>query len=240
MGKRLIAAIALLSAIAAAVGAQTYKAAIVQVSTSETFKSLLMAIGEEMKVTFDAQIAPGARTTFLIENKQVDVVMPSTALKAAAEIAALKYDYSTDTIYKNAYVLYTNKGKPIDIAELKKGNPKGYKIETGGANLTLFGFTALPSTSADGSMKKVDAGAIDGYLFSQTTSDAALKAAGVKNIKRQLYDYYDLVFLLQKGSRGGPLDKLISAGIAKLKANGRFDKIIGDVAKSGQYVDWQP
>ena len=37
------------------------------------------------------------------------------------------------------------------------------------------------------------------------------------NVKRQLYDIYDIVFVLQKGTKGSDADKFISEAIKKLK-----------------------
>jgi polar amino acid transport system substrate-binding protein len=240
MKKKFFISLVLGLSLCLAAGAQTYKVAIVQVSTSESFKQLVLAIGEVMKVNFEVQIVPGTRAAYLVENKQVDIGMPVLGMRDPAKVAALGYDYATSSIYRNSFVLYTNKAKAVDIAELKKGNAKGYKIETGGSNVNQYEFPALPSTNAEASLKKVDAGSIDGYLYSQITADAALKATGLKTIRRQTYDDYDLVFMLQKGARGGALDKLITAGLAKLKADGRFDKIMGDIIKSARYVEWQP
>ena len=142
---------------------------------------------------------------------------------------ALNYDYSTAVMYKSSFVLFTNKSKPLDIADLKKGNTKGYKIETDISMVNQLDFTAIPSTNVEASLKKVAAGTIDGFVHSEATTDAVLKNMKVPTIKRQLYDQYDLVFPIQKGGKGGKVDKMLSDGIAKLKANGKFDQIMGDL-----------
>jgi hypothetical protein len=54
---------------------------------------------------------------------------------------------------------------------------------------------------------------IDGIILSQLTGDAIFKASGLKNIKRQLWYDYIRTFSLQKGARGGEIDKMLAEGI---------------------------
>jgi polar amino acid transport system substrate-binding protein len=230
----------IIAAIAFSAFAQAYKVAIVQVSTSESFKALVEAIGAATGAKFEIQVVPSARVAYLVENGQADLGLPLLGLRDPAKAAALAYDYASASIYKNAFVLYSSKSKPLDIAELKKGNPKGYKIESGGSNANQYEFTATLSPNVEGSLRKIDSGSIDGYIYSQISSDVVLKATGLKSVRRQLYSDYDLRFILRKGGKGGALDALLSEGMAKIKASGRFDAIMGDIVKAAKYSDWQP
>jgi polar amino acid transport system substrate-binding protein len=240
-GKLTMLAIASIMAIGAMpVAAQSYNVSVRQLATSDMYVSLIKAIGEEMKVSMKVQIVPGGRANYLIENKQADIVLPDLRIPDAAKRAQLKFDDSSVTMYNLSFVLYTNKDKSVDIADLKKGNTKGYKIETDVSQVNTFEFTGTPTTNLDASLKKVNDGTIDGFIFSQSTGDALLKKGGYKNVKRNFYGIYDMAFMLQKGKAGGDLDKLLTAGIAKLKANGKYDAIIGQAVKDGLYKDWQP
>ena len=49
--------------------AQSYKVAIGQLPTIESFKSLVKAIGEAAGATFDVQVVPNARALYLIGNQ---------------------------------------------------------------------------------------------------------------------------------------------------------------------------
>jgi polar amino acid transport system substrate-binding protein len=209
-------------------------------ATTETFKNYMLAIAEETNSTFEIQIVPAARALYLIENNQVDIAMPKTIIRIPSMVKDFKYDYSTALLPSSAYVLYTSKSKNITAAELKKGNPKGYNIETNSSLVDMFEFKAQPSTSIEASLKKVDTGTIDGYLYSQISTDAALKTLGLKNIKRQYYKDSELGFMIKKGTIGSPIDKILVDGTNKLKANGKFDKFMGDAIKQGKYDDWQP
>ncbi len=132
-----------------------------------------------------------------------------------------------------AFVLYSNKSKPIDIDNLRKGNSKGYKIETDGSIISLLGFKALPTTNIEGSFRKVDQGVIDGYIYSQLQ-------IGLKSIKRELFDSFNLIFAIPKGRKGGPADLMLVEGMKKIKANGKFDAIFGEMVTGGKYNPWQP
>jgi polar amino acid transport system substrate-binding protein len=241
--KRLIAAIALSAAFAALLSAATYQVAVPQLSplSTDTYKALITAILEATGNAANAQVKPFARCVYEIETKAVDIVSTMVALPDQKKWANLKYDYSTAEAVKIVFVLYTNKNKPIDPAELKKGNPKGYKLETDAAHLDHFGFPISASTSVDASLKKVDSGEIDGYIFSQSSADAALKRLGYANVRRQLFDTFSGTFLIPKGGRGGPVDALISDGLAKIKANGKYQEIVGQlIAGASKYLEWQP
>jgi len=208
---------------------------------TETYKQLIVAIIEATGNAAKVQVLPFARCIYLMETGQADVESTIVQLPDQKKWAALKYDYSTVTAVKVAFVLYTNKNKPIDVSDLKQGNPKGYKIETDSGHVNLFGFTAAPSTNIDGSLKKLDAGNIDAYLFAQGSTDAALKRLALKNISRQSFDTFNGVFMLTKGGRGGEIDKIVTDGMAKIKANGKYQQIMGGyIAGASNFVDWQP
>lgn len=145
----------------------------------------------------------------------------------------LKFDYSTATIFHVNFVLYTNKKNPVDIKKIKE-----YKIETEGAHIGYFDFPALPSSNIVSSLKKVDAGRIDGFIFADTASDPLVKQNNLKGVKRQLYKVFEVKIVLPKGQQGGDVDKMLSAAIDKLKKSGEFQKIMDPIDQ--KYNDWQP
>ncbi|OHE68788.1 MAG: hypothetical protein A2Z99_00355 [Treponema sp. GWB1_62_6] len=175
-----------------------------------------------------------------MEAAQVDIEVPNLLPKDVASQAALKFDASAAPLYELAFVLYTNKSKPIDVDNLRKGNSKGYKIETDGSIISLLGFKALPTTNIEGSFRKTDQGVIDGYIYSQLTADPVLRQIGLKSIKRELYDSFNLIFAIPKGRKGGPADLMLVEGMKKIKASGKFDAIFGEMVTGGKYNPWQP
>jgi hypothetical protein len=210
-----------------------------QLPISDPLSKLMTAMCEAMNVKIEIQVVPMARLTYLIETKQVDIALPMLRLKDPDQIKLLNYDYSTVIFDKSPFVLYTNKKKPVDIANLKNGNSMGYKIETDIGNIKLFGFTAQGSTNIEASLKKVNDGLIDGFLHSAVV-DPILQSLSLTNIKRQLYEYFDIGFALQKGGQGGPVDKFLTEGMKRLMDTGKFDQIMGFLIKQETYDDWQP
>jgi ABC-type amino acid transport substrate-binding protein len=208
--------------------------------TTQYYKDLFDAIAQQSGLKFDVQVVPPPRAGYLISNKQVDVQAPQLAPKDPDQLKAMGFDYGSIVLAKSAFVLFSNKAKPIDIAELKRGNPKKLVIETDGANVNQFGFVATVSTNITASLQKVNDGKIDGYIHSQTTTNPFAKKLDLKNSKRQLYEYYDLNYALPKGERGGALDKALSDAIKKLKDGGKYDQIMGKFIADAQYTDWQP
>jgi hypothetical protein len=240
--KRIALVVLAMASMAAGLLAQEYTVVVPQVSQTaiDVYSKTIQAIAEADGKKTSVQVLPFARAIYMMEAKQADIMSAIVQVPDQAKWAELKYDYSTNEFVKIAFVLYTNKNKPVTAAELKAGNPKGYKIETDAAHTGHFPF-ASGSSSIEGSLKKVDAGTIDGFIFSQGTTDGILKKAGLLNVKREYYATLNGVFVLQKGGRGGPIDKMIGSGLAKIKANGKYNEIVGAYAQAAaNYVEWQP
>jgi ABC-type amino acid transport substrate-binding protein len=239
--KRMLLAFALAAAVGSGLAAQaTYKVALYDVPTVQFYKDLFAEIEKVEGVKFDAQVLPLARADYLVSTGQVDIQAPHIKPKDPAALAALKFDFGGVTLFSYTFVLFSNKAKTIDIAELKKGNPKKYVIETDTANINLYGFAAAASNSVEASLQKVNEGKIDGYIHSQTTTDPYAKKMSLGNCKRSLFEQYDGTYTLPSGKAGGALDKLIIDAIKKMKASGKFDQIMGKLIAGQAYVDWQP
>lgn len=201
--------------------AQSYKVVIADIpNVAEGLKLRMTQLAEEMNVTFDIRLVPMARVAYMIESKQADIGFPIIYLKDQKKINKLNYDYASVVFTILNFNLYTNTAKPINIENLRKGDSGRYYIEADIANVDLLEFTAKPSTNVVGSLKKLNLGVIDGYVTAQQTGDPILDKLKFTNIKSQLLVRFDSGFLLQKGSKGGPIDKLLSEGVKKLIAKG--------------------
>jgi len=193
---------------------------------------LVKLIEKESGVTIHRDVVPFARSMDNVINRQVDFHMPLIMVPNADE-SKLPYDHSTETIFHVNFVLYTNKSKPLDASKLAS-----YKLETDRAHTQYFPFPIEPSANLESSLKKLDAGRIDGFIFADFASDPIIKQNSLKNIHRSLYKVFDVKIILQKGARGGEVDKLLSSAIQSLRKKGEYDKLIGPVDRS--YDDWQP
>ena len=199
------------------VHAQSYKVVIGDIpNVAEGLKTRMTQIADEMNVKFDIQLVPMARIVYLIEKKQADIGFPIIYLKDQNKIKKLNYDYASVVFTILDFNLYTNNTKPVDMTNLKKGNSGRYSIEADIGNINLLEFTALPSTNIEGSFIKLNRGEIDGYITAGQTGDQILAKLKFTNIKTQLYEKFDSGFLLQKGAKGGPIDKILSQGVRKL------------------------
>ncbi len=145
----------------------------------------------------------------------------------------LPYDLSTTNISKINFVIYSNKNNPISADSLE-----GKNLETDAAHTHLFPFEITPSTCASCSLKKVNAGRIDAFIFADSPSDIVIKKENFKNIRRSLYKRMDVKFVLPKGERGGAVDKFLTQYMQELRKNGAWQKYIYPYTRD--YDDWQP
>jgi polar amino acid transport system substrate-binding protein len=191
-------------------------------------KALAAASGDTIKY----QVVPFKRSMAAVIDGKVDFHMPLIQNPNIPE-AKLPYDHSTATIFHVNFVLFSNKSKPLDMKNLGK-----YKIDTDAAHVAYFPFKTNPSSNLESSLKKLNAGRIDGFIFADVASDPIVKKLKLSNLKRQLYKRFDVKIILPKGGKGGPTDQMISAAIGKMKKNGQFEKIMGVL--DTPYNDWQP
>jgi polar amino acid transport system substrate-binding protein len=239
----LAAALALAATAFLAVSATEYKVAVPQLAPASTaaYSSLIKAVLEAEGNTASVEVMPFARCLYLMENRQADILSSIVAVPDKAQWPKLKWDYATVETIKIVFVLYSNKDKPVTVAEIKKGNPRKLKLETDAGHVDHFNFPLDGSSNFGASLQKVANGQIDGFLFSQASGDTALKQLALKNIKREYYDTWSGVFVIAKGTRGGAIDKMLSSGMEKIKKNGKYQEIMGKlVAGASTYIDWQP
>jgi len=238
-----ITSCALALLLSARASAQEYKVVIPQVSpaTIEVYKKLSTAIIEAGGAKASIEVVPFARAVYSVENNTADLLLLASANPDPAKVAALKADYSTADLFPLVFVLYANKGKAVDATALRRGNSENLIVETDSAHVEYFPFKTVGSTSMDSSLQKLALGRIDAFVFAQPSTDAALKRLGIKNVTRQLYGQFMTKVILQKGARGGALDKVISAGLEKIKANGKWDELMQQYLQgASKYIEWQP
>lgn len=187
------------------------------------------AIQKASGKSIDYQVVPFARSMNAVETSQVDFHMP---LIEPIDAKGIKFTLSKETIFHVNFVLYSNKNKPVDPSNLD-----GKVIETDIAHIPYFPFKVVGSSSIEASLKKLDAGRIDGFIFADDATDSVLKQLGIKSIKRQLYKRFDVkVILPPKGFEA--TDKSLTETIGKLRSSGEYNKIMGVIDHA--YNDWQP
>lgn len=178
------------------------------------------------------QVVPFSRSISDAEEKRVDFHMPLIQLPGA-ETGTDKFDYSTEIIFHVNFILYSSKKLNINPQNVAQ-----FRVETDAAHIKYFNFPIVPSFTIEGSLKKVDAGRTDAFIFADFASDPVVKQNKLSNIKRQLYKRFNVRIVLPKGQRGGATDKFLSNAIGKLRATGEFNKIMDQI--DYQFNAWQP
>ena len=194
---------------------------------------LAKALAADSGKQFDIAVVPFARSMNNVKTGKADFHMPLIAIPDV-DMSTLPYDYSTETIFHVNFVLYTKKGSGITKEKLKS---QGVKVETDIAHVPYFDFKIAGSASLEQSLKKVNAGRIDAFIFADFASDHLIKKNGLTNIKRELFKVYDVKIILPKGGKGGSTDKFLSDTIKSMRDKGEFDKIMSAIDKP--YDNWQ-
>lgn len=146
----------------------------------------------------------------------------------------LGFAYSTDNIWDVIFALYTNKSnKNINIHNLNK-----YKIETDAGHVNFFNFKVEPSSCIECSLKKVDMGRIDGYIFAAMESDSIIKKNNLKNLRSVAFKTFEGKFVLPLGAKGKRADALLHLAFERTRQNGDFDRILGQIIN--YYKNWKP
>jgi len=196
---------------------------------------LVKAMAEEYKggrITWE--VWPPARAMDNVEKGKADFEMPQLVPPNISP-DKLPFMFSTEKIFRVVFVLYTNKNnKDINPANVSK-----YKIDIMQGMEGLFDFKATSSPDIGSSLKKVDIGRIDGFIFAMPEGDAVLKKADLKNIKRLEYAKYDAKIVLNKSVQGKEVDKILTDLIGKLKTNGKYQRIMAPILNQ-KFDPWQP
>ena len=160
----------------------------------------------------DIQVVPFNRSIRDVIEGKADFHMPLIK-NDIVDLNKLEYTYAKPVLWHVNFVLYTNKDKPIDKSKLKD-----YKIETDLAHVSYFDFPVKGSTRIDSSLKKVNAGRIDGFIFADFAADPIIKKEGLKNVHRELYKVFDSCMVLPKGEKGKATDVFLTETIEKMRA----------------------
>lgn len=187
---------------------------------------------KEGKITWD--VVPFPRSLDNVEKGRADLHMPYITPPNPQRIP---FQYSSDVIFKVIFTLYTNKSNK----EINSKNLTKYKVETDEGckyilDSTIPNITGSPSIES--SLQKVDKGRIDAWLFAMPESDMALKKLDLKNVKRSEYRKFDVKALLPLGEKGKEVDKIYADLIKKLKASGKYQKIMAPILDQ-KFENWQ-
>lgn len=169
----------------------------------------------------ELQVVPFQRSMNDVQERKVDFHMPLIQLPGSGT-GTSDFDYSTETIFHVNFVLYSAKGRGV-----KPENASRFKVETDQAHVAYFDFPIAPSSNLEASLKKVNAGRIDAFIFADMAADPLVAKNGLTDIERQLYKRFSVRVVLPKGEHGGATDQFLSDAIGKLRASGEMERIMG-------------
>ena len=146
----------------------------------------------------------------------------------------LNYRYSDASIFNVTFVLYTNRAnKKINLKNLQDFN-----VESDVAGIRFMGFPAKASSCIECSLKKVNEGRIDGYIFAGLECDQFVDKDHLSNIKSAVFHKYDVRFTLPLGKKGDETNEILTKIVNRTKKNGDFHKILGVI--NDYYKNWKP
>lgn len=191
-------------------------------------KAMAKAEGINIKI----KVEPFARSLDSLKKGKVDFQLPFSEMPPE-KAKEMSIAFSTETIFHVNFILYSNIGQKVTLGNLSK-----LKIETDRAHLNYFDFPVIGSSCIPCSLKKVDKGRIDGYIFADAPSDPVVKSLKLSKIRRQLFKVFNVKMTISPGKRGKEVDKILSSAIAKIRANGMLAKTVGKLEHP--YNNWQP
>jgi polar amino acid transport system substrate-binding protein len=201
------------------------------VITPALVEALRIAFAKLPDLSVEFMTLPFARSMAAIAAGRADLHVP---IIRPPSTDGLEWAPTAATIYRVPFVIYTNKAAPIDLHNLAK-----YRIETDVAHTGYFDIPVAGGASTESSLRKVDSGRIDGYIFAANAVDPLVEALGLKNIHRDFYKIFDVCGVLPKGGGGGSVDRLLTAAMQEAAGDAEFKAAIQKVL-SGYRGDWQP
>ena len=186
-------------------------------------KNIANELASQLNRQIEILIVPFGHSFEYIKSGRVDFHLPLIKVNKKNNTP---FVYSDATLYHVNFVLYLN--DRVNLSELDLGN---LTIETERSHQEYFSFPTTASTCILCSLKRVQLGLIDGYLFADSSTDPVLVKyrTELPNISRKLYQTFEVKVIFPKTKQGYKLNKKISAAIESLKNSGRLAELLIDV-----------
>lgn len=166
-----------------------------------------------------------------LENGSADAHLP---IIDSPFVSDLPFAFASEPIGRVVFVLYTPANKPApQLDKLKALN-----IEVSEGQEQMFADRFNPSNSMADSLRRVDAGELDGFVMEQEAADSYIRQTGLNNIRRQAYHTFTSRIAIHKGADTAELEATFSRLFKEVKGSEGFQKHLHRI--HGAYVDWQP
>jgi len=196
------------------------------------YVDLVRALDRVTGSTTKIRVVPFQRSITFLINGDADYHIPLIETPGI-DPKSLPYAFSTATLFQVAFVLYSNKNKPLEVNNLGK-----YNIVTDTAHTGFFPFPVKGENCLSCAIRMVNSGRIDGFIFAQNEIDPFIKKFGLNNVHRQLYKNFNVKVLIPKGTQGKAIDNYFSSGMRILKERGEYKKLLAPILSP--YQEWQP
>jgi polar amino acid transport system substrate-binding protein len=205
---RLFTVVFLFAAIPAS--AETFRISLAQQLIDPAMRVQLQLLEEAVPGTkFDITARPFARSVQAAIAGEADAHLP---IIRVPDRDNAPFRYATANIGTTTFFLYTNAIKPLDRTRLGQ-----YRIEVSAAHADLFSFPVVPTTFLEGSLRKVAAGRIDGYIDAGVVADEELARLGLTTLHREFYRRFDVTFLIAPTDGGTRFDRYLSSVIEQVR-----------------------
>ena len=179
-------------------------------------KAIAGKLGREVEVIH----VPFGHSLEYVKSGKVDFHLPLIKPK---EVKKFPYIYSDATIYHVNFVLYLHKD-----SKYRQGKYSHLSIETERSHQAYIPFKTKASTCILCSLRRVQMGLIDGYLFADTSTDPVLleNKAELSDVIRKLYQVYEVKVIFPKTRGGNKLNKQVSVAIDSMRNNGKLAELL--------------
>ncbi len=192
----------------------------------------MQKVYKEGKITYE--VLPFRRSLEMVIAGHGDIHVPILKDPSKTE-KELGFAYSESNIWDVIFALYTNKSNK----EISAKNVKNYNVETEGSTVQFFQKESLKSsTCIDCSLKRVNSGKIDGFVFAAKECDDIISKNKLNNIERSVFREFEGKFVLHLGPQKDEVDKILTKIVEKTKETGDYQKTIGQINK--YYETWKP
>ncbi len=183
------------------------------------------------KITYE--VVPFNRSIHMVTSGQADIHVPILKIPGKTD-AELGYSHSSENIWNVVFALYTHK----DRKDITPETAKNFDVETDAAHVPFFNFAIKSSTCASCSLKRVNNGKTDGFIYASQQCDAIIAGENLKNLKSTKYQTFEGKFVLPMGEKRKEIDKILTDIVKETKANGDYDRTIGKI--DSYYRNWKP
>ncbi|MFW5775848.1 MAG: hypothetical protein ACOCZB_01020 [Spirochaetota bacterium] len=136
-------------------------------------------------------------------------------------------------------MIYSRSDNPISRGDIEAAMARGgefpYVIEAGIQE--MFAFPTQSSSSTEQSLRKVQAGRIDAYLW-PPEGDIIVRELRMDRVHRELLGKYDDPIIVANTTRGEEVSRILAAALLELQNQGRLEALHAPMHTP--WTEWQP